>query len=110
MANLINSSSIVVLPSFYGEGVPKILIEAAGCGKPIITTDHPGCRDAVKNKITGILIPPRNSNALIKAIRDLIENKNLMEKMGKEARKFAEQKFDILDVIAKHLEIYNKML
>ena len=56
MVQLINSASIVVLPSFYGEGVPKILIEAAGCGKPIITTDHPGCRDAVKNNISGILI------------------------------------------------------
>ena len=90
--------------------MPKILIEAAGCGKPIITTDHPGCRDAVKNNISGILIPPRNSNELIKAIRYLINNKNLMENMGKEARKFAQQRFDILDVIKTHLDIYNKML
>ena len=110
MVNLINSASIIVLPSFYGEGLPKILIEAAGCGKPIITTNHPGCRDAVKNRISGILIPPRNSNELIKAIRYLINNKNLMENMGKEARKFAEQRFDILDVIKTHLDIYTKML
>tara|TARA_B100000073_G_scaffold82687_1_gene63304 strand:+ start:55192 stop:56316 length:1125 start_codon:yes stop_codon:yes gene_type:complete len=110
MVELINSASIVVLPSFYGEGIPKILIEAAGCGKPIITTDHPGCRDAVIDQITGILIPPRNSVELKKAINYLINNPNLMKKMGEESRKFAEQRFNIKDVIDTHMEIYNKML
>ena len=45
--NIINESRVVVLPSYYGEGLPKILIEAAACGIPVITTDHPGCRDAI---------------------------------------------------------------
>mgnify|MGYP003306568869 CR=1 FL=1 len=51
--DLLLKSNIVVLPSFYGEGLPKILIEAAACGLPVITTNHPGCRDAVKNRISG---------------------------------------------------------
>ena len=55
---------IVVLPSYYGEGLPKILIEAAACGKPIITTDHQGCRDAIIHNKTGILIPAQRYQSL----------------------------------------------
>ena len=53
---IIPKSHIVVLPSYYPEGLPKILCEAAACGRPVITTDKPGCRDAIENGITGILI------------------------------------------------------
>ena len=51
-----------MLPSFYGEGLPKILIEAAACGKPVITTNHPGCRDAILPNKTGLLIPKNSKN------------------------------------------------
>ena len=64
MKNLIQQSRLVVLPSYYGEGFPKILIEAAACGVPVVTTDHPGCRDAIIPNVTGLLVPIKNSNEL----------------------------------------------
>ena len=64
---IIKKSSIVVLPS-YREGFPKILIEAAACGRPVVTTNVPGCRDAIINGSTGILVPAKNSKKLAEAI------------------------------------------
>ena len=55
MPQVIASAHIVVLPSYYGEGLPKVLIEAAACGRAVVTTDHPGCRDAIEADVTGLL-------------------------------------------------------
>jgi len=107
MLEIIQGSSIVVLPSYYGEGVPKILIEAAACGKPIITTDHPGCRDAVINGLTGFLVEPRDVESLKNAIEYLISKPELMYSMGLESRNLAIEKFNINNVIVTHLKIYN---
>ena len=107
--NLIKNCSVVVLPS-YREGLPKILIEAAAMGRAIITTDVPGCRSTIINNKSGILVKAKDSQSLSKAMRKLIENKNLRLKMGKEGRKLAEQKFSIDNVINMHLNIYDKLL
>ncbi len=107
MHEIINKSSVVVLPSYYGEGLPKILIEAAACGKPVITTDHPGCRDAVIPNETGILIPKKDKTALIDAIQLLLSSDLKCKSMGLAARELAEKKFDIKNVINSHLEIYS---
>ena len=109
MRDLISDSKIVVLPSYYGEGLPKILIEAAACGKPVITSDHQGCRDAIIPDKTGILVPIKNSKALTKAVNKLLNSPELCEEMGKAGRKLAISKFDIQDVISKHLEIYSEL-
>jgi len=103
-------SHIVTLPSYYGEGVPKVLIEAAACGRPIVTTDNPGCRDAVIPSETGLLIPVRDAPALAGAIQQLVENKAIRIKMGAKARLFAEQEFDVRSVVDKHLNIYSDLL
>ena len=58
---IMSISHVVCLPSYYPEGLPKVLCEAAAAGRPVITTDTPGCRDAVIESVTGILIPPRDS-------------------------------------------------
>ena len=108
MEKILSLSSIVILPSFYGEGLPKILIEAAACGRPIITTDHPGCRDAIIPNETGLLVPPRDTQNLIIAIDYLLKNQDQIIQMGNKARKFAEKNFDINKVIRKHMEIYKK--
>lgn len=84
---------IAVLPSYYREGLPKTLLEAASCGRPIITTDFPGCREAVIHGKNGWLIPPRNSHALADALIELIENESLRHQMGKEGRKLVEENF-----------------
>ncbi|MGP5157716.1 glycosyltransferase family 4 protein [Pseudoalteromonas prydzensis] len=108
--DVFSSSNIVCLPSFYGEGVPKVLIEAAACGRAIITTDNPGCRDAVIEGETGLTVPIRDAKALATAILKLIEQPELRVAMGAKARVFAEKEFDVNSVVNKHLEIYNNLL
>ena len=105
-SKLINDCSAVVLPSYYGEGLPKILIEAAGCGRPVITTNNPGCIDAIKLNKSGFLIPIKNVNSLSKAMGLLINNPTLCKKMGKASRILALEKYDINKVIEQHLFIY----
>ena len=104
----ISKSSIVVLPS-YREGLPKVLCEAAACGKPIITTDVPGCRESIINGVTGILIPKNDTHALIKAIKDLLKDKKYANKLGKNGRDLAEAKFDINKIVSSHMDIYNNI-
>lgn len=105
-----SDSNIVCLPSFYGEGVPKVLIEAAACGRAIVTTDNPGCRDAVIEGVTGLTVPIRDASALADAILMLIDNSALRVSMGAKARVFAEKEFDVNNVVNKHLEIYHNLL
>jgi glycosyltransferase involved in cell wall biosynthesis len=102
-------AKIVVLPS-YREGLPKTLIEAAACGRSVITTDVPGCRDAIEPNITGLLVPARNPMALADAIESLLTNDKLRQSMGCAGRKLAEREFQIETVIAAHLAIYRQLL
>lgn len=108
--DVFSNCNIVCLPSFYGEGVPKVLIEAASCGRAIVTTDNPGCRDAVIEGETGLTVPVRNSKKLAEALIQLIGNAQLRLSMGQKARKFAEQEFDVNSVVEKHLEIYSSLI
>ena len=108
ISKIIKKSTIVVLPS-YREGFPKILMEAAACGRPVITTNVPGCKDAVINNITGILIPPKNYIALANAIKNILNNKKKLKKIGKAARKHALENFDVNDVVSHHLHIYKTL-
>jgi len=98
-----------VLPSYYAEGIPKVLLEAASSGIAIITTDHPGCRDAIKNMETWILVPPKDEVALADAIIKLLDNPKLMAQMGISARDFAEKKFQESIVIELHYSIYQQL-
>jgi glycosyltransferase involved in cell wall biosynthesis len=108
--DVFSSCNIVCLPSFYGEGVPKVLIEAAACGRAIVTTDNPGCRDAVIEGETGLTVPVRDSKKLAEGLIQLIDNTQLRLAMGQKARKFAEQEFDVNSVVEKHLEIYSSLI
>jgi len=109
IADLFSKSNIITLPSFYGEGLPKVLIEAAACGRAVITTDHPGCRDAVEPD-SAILVPIKDYVALADAIEDLVHDVNKRQKMGKAGRRLAEQEFSIEKVVLVHIEIYQKLL
>ena len=109
ISRLYKYSNIAVLTS-YREGFPKSLIEASACGRPIITTDVPGCRDSIINNVTGILINKKNSQQLCDAIELLLKNNILRKKMGYQARINAENKYNINDVISKHMEIYNNLI
>lgn len=107
---LFAQSHIVTMPSFYGEGVPKVLIEAAACGRPIVTTDNPGCRDAIINEKTGLLVPIKNSEALADALMTLLLDESKRVEMGSQARQYAVNEFDVDNVVAKHLDIYESLL
>jgi glycosyltransferase involved in cell wall biosynthesis len=108
--SVFTNSNIVCLPSFYGEGVPKVLIEAAACGRAIVTTDNPGCKDAIINGVTGIAVPVRDVQSLASAIIKLLDEPALRISMGVKGRYFAEQEFDVRSVVTKHLDIYNELL
>lgn len=103
-------SNIVCLPSFYGEGVPKVLIEAAACGRAIVTTDNPGCRDAIIAGVTGLSVPIRDAKELATAILKLINEPELRVSMGNKARSFAEAEFDVDSVVSNHLDIYANLI
>lgn len=105
---LLRDAHIFVLPSYYGEGLSKAIIEAAACGRPTITTNTPGCSESVIPGKTGILIPPKNPQLLANAIQELSLDIDKQEKMGENARRFAEKHFSINSVISQHLEIYKK--
>lgn len=100
------ASSVVVYPSWYREGIPKVLLEAAAAGKPIITTDHSGCRDAVRNNDNGILVPVKDAAATANAIEKLLKDKNLRHAMGLRSRERAEKEFDVRIVVKETLRLY----
>lgn len=106
---ILQRSHVVCLPS-YREGLPKVLIEAAASGRPIVTTDTPGCREIVRDGENGFLVPVHNAVALAKALRKLIKDPLLREKLGKRGREIAVEKYSIDKVISQTLALYNEML
>ncbi len=110
MPQVLATAQVVVLPSYYGEGLPKVLIEAAACGRVVVTTDHPGCRDAIDPGVTGVLVPVRNAMVLADAIEDLINNPLRCQVMGNAGRALAEKAFDVRQVVAAHLQIYQELI
>ena len=103
---LLKQSHIMAFPSWYREGLPKSVIEAEAIGRPVVTTDSVGCRDTVVDGKNGFMIPIKDSDALATALKKLIDNPELRQTMGKNAREFAVSKFDINDVVKVHLDIY----
>ena len=93
----LEQASVFVLPS-YREGTPKTVLEAMACGRVIITTDAPGCRDTVKDGVNGYQVPVKNAFAVFSAIQRLIDFPETIAKMGKQSRIIAETRFDILSV------------
>jgi glycosyltransferase involved in cell wall biosynthesis len=105
MAEVFAQAHLVVLPS-YREGLPKALIEAAASGRAVVTTDVPGCRDAIDPGRTGLLVEVRNTEALAQAIRTLLDDPACLRAMGEAGRRWAEQVFDLREVVSRHLTIY----
>lgn len=100
----IHNCSVYVLPSFYPEGTPKSVLEAMAMGKPIITTDTPGCRETVRPNQNGFLVPPHDVPQLVTAILYFIENPAETHRMGDNSRKIAVEKYDVHKVNATMLE------
>ncbi len=100
---------IVCLPTYYGEGLPKVLIEAAACGLPIVATDVPGCREVVRDGENGLLVPARSVDALVTALSCLIQDPTLRLAYGRAGRGRAEAEFGIGQVVNQTLEVYAKV-
>jgi glycosyltransferase involved in cell wall biosynthesis len=110
MPTIFAQSHIVCLPTTYGEGVPKVLIEAAACGRPIVATDVPGCREIVRQNDNGLLVPANDSAALANALRHLIADPALRARMGRRGREIAVQEFGLDRVITETLSVYQTLL
>ncbi|MEJ2721088.1 MAG: glycosyltransferase family 4 protein [bacterium] len=102
-------STIAVLPTTYGEGVPKALIEAAACGRPIIATDVPGCREIVIHGETGLLVPTGDTGALVEAIRRLVEDPALRRRMGEAGAAHARAEFSEEKVVEQTMGVYERL-
>lgn len=109
MQAVFEQSHIVCSPSYYREGVPKVLIEAAACERPIVTTDMPGCREIVRNDKNGILVPPKNAEALADALIRLASDASLRRKMGRRGREIVKEEFSVERVVEQTMEVYDKL-
>ena len=103
-------AAIAVLPSTYGEGVPKALLEAAACGRPIIASDVPGCREVVRHGETGLLVPPRDIEGLADAIAALASDPVRRKAMGRAGRELIEREFAEEIVARETLTVYDAAL
>jgi glycosyltransferase involved in cell wall biosynthesis len=108
VAELYARSHVVTLPS-YREGLPKALLEAAATGRAVVTTDVPGCRDAIEPGVTGLLVPPRDPVALADGLEALLADGERRRRMGRAGRELAEREFRIERIVAAHLEAYRTL-
>ncbi len=108
MPDTLRRVHIICLPS-YREGFSKVLIEAGATGLPVITTNVPGCRDAVRAGETAILVPPRDAHALADAIALLLDDAGLRARMGATGRELAVREYSVENFIAQSLALYDRL-
>jgi glycosyltransferase involved in cell wall biosynthesis len=108
MPAVFRAAHIACLPSYYREGLPKVLLEAAASGLPIVTTNAPGCRDVVRDGENGYLVPVRDAQALAQTLRGLIDNAALRAQMGRRAREIALAEFSQERIISEVLTVYGE--
>ncbi len=103
-------SDISVLPSAYREGIPRVLLEAASMGLPLVTTDSPGCNEVVEDGVNGFLVPPRDAAALGRAILRLVEEPELRRRFGEASRRRAVERFDLSLIVEQTRSVYRRLL
>ena len=108
MPEIFGQSRVVCLPS-YREGLPRALLEAAACGRAIVATDVPGCREVVRHGVNGWLVPPRDAMALASALLEAIERPELCARYGAAGRALIEQELSAGHVIAETLAVYREL-
>jgi len=101
--NILALSDIVTLPSYYREGVPRSLLEGMAMGKPIVTTDSPGCRETVEEGVNGFLVPPKNPEALANSLKTLVDDAEKRKAFGQESLRMARREFS-------HYVVHQKVL
>jgi len=111
MPALLNSVDVMALPSYYREGVPKSLIEAAACGLAIVTTDLPGCREVVtQHRVDGLRVEARDAHGLAQQIGVLDDDRELLQRLGRNARQRALADFDERLVIQRTVDVYAELM
>ena len=110
MPQVYADSNIVCLPSTYGEGVPKVLIEGASCARACVTTDTPGCREIVRHGINGLLVPPNDVDALTLAVKYLIDSHSERLSMGNNGRNIVLDEFTFRQVAGETISLYRSLL
>lgn len=106
MPQRLQACDVFILPSYYREGVPKVILEALSTGRPIITTDKPGCRETVDDGVNGFKIPAKDGEAIAEKIETLLADRHMMNAMGAASRKKAENEFSVESVVERTLQCY----
>ena len=109
MPQVYADAQIVCLPS-WREGVPRALIEAAACGRALVASDVPGCREIVQHELNGLLVPARAPEALAAALRRLLQDAALRQRMGAAGRELVLREFSLERVNAATLALYAQLL
>ena len=104
----IQESDVVVLPSYYREGSPNCLLEAMSCGKAIITTNSPGCRELVEEGVNGLLVKPRDVESLVQAFQYMLNHPAAVKEMGQASRQIVLECFSDGAAIEKNIELYER--
>lgn len=103
------NANIVCLPS-YREGLPRVLVEAASCGRAIVTTDIPGCREIVEHGVNGLLVPARDAESLADALDVLLRDPDMRVQMGKRGRERVLSGFTSAQVVTQTLAVYRDLV
>jgi len=109
MPDMLASASIVCLPS-YREGLPKVLLEAAAIGRPLIASDGPGCREIVRDKHNGLLVKMRDADSLYEAVLMLVNNREMRETMGRNSRTLVETELSTTIINTQTIELYRRVV
>ena len=109
MPDVYRGAHIVALPS-YSEGLATVLLEAAASGRPIVTSDIPGCREVVKDQVTGYLVEVGDHEGLARSIEMLLKDRDLRQQMGKQGRAWVKERFSQQAVNQATIEIYNELM
>jgi glycosyltransferase involved in cell wall biosynthesis len=109
MHEILTRAHIVVLPS-KSEGIPTVVLEASASGRPIVASDIPGCRIAVRDGVTGFLVPVGQPADLAEKIGVLLNDKSLRHEMGMQGRRWVESRFDQDRINLATIEVYNRVL
>jgi glycosyltransferase involved in cell wall biosynthesis len=107
---LLRLADVFAFPTEYREGVPRVLLEAALAGVPIVSTSMPGCCEVVRDGWSGLLVPPHTPDCLAARIIDLLRDPKAARIMSDHAEKLVRQKFTLQMIVARHVELYSKLL
>ena len=110
MSALLQTVDILVLPTKYAEGVPRVLLEGAAASAALIATDRPGCREVVEHNVSGLLVPEGDVSALVAALRTLILDPDARVRLGQAARRKIEMEFEESKVVEATIAVYHQLL